>query len=459
MDDTDTIAAVSTAQGRAERAIVRLSGPEAFAIAGGVFEGEGPVDWTAPFRLWRGHAVCRGARLPALLYVMPAPRSYTRQDVAELHVPGAPVIVDMVLRALFDARPGGLRAAGPGEFTRRAFLSGRIDLAQAEAVLAVIRAAGESELRGAVRMLEGLPARRLRAAQDRLTSLRAEVEAALDFGDQDIAMIPADRVAETLSDIASEVGELLGRDDAPTGEAGTVAVAIAGRPNAGKSSLLNALAGQRRAIVTALPGTTRDAVSVDLTLDGVAVRLIDTAGIAEFDSHLEREAADRARRVLDSARLVLFVHDRTAEAGPDELRLLESVGPDRTLVVLSKGDLPGKLSAESLVLLSQPWRVVTVSARTGAGLDQLRRWLVETVRGGRVDLSNRGALVSQRQREAARGAARALADAQACLSDGGGYELVALLLREASERLADITGHVAPEAVLDHVFSRFCIGK
>jgi tRNA modification GTPase len=285
------------------------------------------------------------------------------------------------------------------------------------------------------------------------------VEAALDFADQDIEFAPPPSVLEELRSLKSRLRVLAGSQAAPSPEAGAVEVAIAGLPNAGKSSLLNAIAGRTHAIVTPVAGTTRDAVTVTLEIEDICFRFVDTAGIAEFDAHLEDEAARRARRWIDSARIVLFLHDRTCDLGADELHLLDTLQPARTLLVLSKCDLPAHLSLESRLRLSQPWRVLSISARTRDGLPRLLQTLTDLVLEGRVDLSSQSPLVSLRQYQAARDALEALREAGDLVHAGRGYELVALALREASGHLGRITGEIAPEEILDRIFSRFCIGK
>lgn len=458
--DEDTILAVSSAEGRADRAIVRLSGGEAVGVAREVFDGREPVDWTATFRAWCGALrLDEGVRVPAIAYVMLAPRSYTREDVVELHVPGAPVVVDMVLRAIFDAAAGRVRAAMPGEFTRRAFLNGRIDLAQAEAVLAVIRATSETELRSALTMLRGRSTRRIHEIQARLGRVRARVEAALDFGDQDIELVPPSEVAAEIDAARAGVAALLGdSDDAPT-QTGAVPVVIAGLPNAGKSTLFNALCGRAHSIVTPTPGTTRDAVAASVELEDITFRLVDTAGIAEFDTHLERAAVTRAREWLDSARIVLFLHDAATPFADEEVRLLESLDARRTILLLSKADLASARCLESPTVSEHAWRALPVSALERSGLDALVGLLVAMVQEGKVDLSSQGALAGVRQREAARAALRVLDEAAETVRAGMGYEFAALLLREASEHLAVITGEVTTEDILDQIFARFCIGK
>ncbi len=252
--------------------------------------------------------------VPAVLYVMRAPRSYTREDVVELHVPGSPAVLDMVLDELLERGPEGVRLAEPGEFTRRAFLSGRIDLAQAEAVLGVIRARSESALLAAAARLGGSVSRFCAELLDEVTELRVQAEAALDFARHDIELLPDAELVERCRAVRRRAAEHLrgGRGEAASD--GCVSVVLCGAPNAGKSSLLNRLSGAERALVHDLPGTTRDAVSAEVTLDGVRFRLTDTAGLATGMVGADADAVERARRRLRSAQLVVLVLDGSAPA-------------------------------------------------------------------------------------------------------------------------------------------------
>ncbi len=474
MTDTDTIVAVSTPAGYALRAIVRLSGPAALAVVGRRFRPEGPVDWERTFRATRGVLTLIEDRLevPVTVYVMRAPRSYTREDVVELHLPGSPALLDIVLDDLLGEGEEVLRLARPGEFTQRAYLNGRIDLAQAEAVLAVVRARNEAELLAAGARLGGSVSAQCAEAQDALAGLRAEVEAALDFAEHGIELIGreeflarAERIRERLEgEVRKGRGELASD--------GRLRVVLCGPPNSGKSSLLNRLAGREVALVHETPGTTRDHIRSEIEVQGVYFTVTDTAGLTpsgpdEFEAQpaaasvgeVEAAAARRARELARRAQLVVLVLDGSRALEPGELGVARGLDRARVLCVVNKCDLPQVLDERRLADAGLAGEVVHLSALTGEGLDGLRQALGRVVLEGRLDGSAADCLFNARQREAVRRALRHLREAQETVRQGLGYEFTAFELREATDALGEVTGEVGAQEVLDRIFSRFCIGK
>ena len=454
----DTIVAVSTPAGHAARGVVRLSGALALEAVAGCFEPQGSVDgeWRRTFRATAGsfRAGTPPVPVPAVLYVMRAPRSYTREDVVELHVPGAPAVLDMVLDEFLERGPEGVRLAEPGEFTRRAFLSGRIDLSQAEAVLGVIRARSESALLAAAARLGRSVSRFCAELLDEVTELRVQAEAALDFAGHGIELLPDAELAERCRAVRRRAGEHLrgGRGDAASD--GCVSVVLCGAPNAGKSSLLNRLSGAERALVHDLPGTTRDAVSAEVTLDGVRFRLTDTAGLATGMVGADADAVERARRRLQSAQLVVLVLDGSVPAPKGALEAVRQVPSERLICATNKCDLPSAVDAARLF-----GTVVRTCALSGDGVEDLRREMVRAVMDGRLDASASDCLLNARQREALRCAVREVERAEEAIEDGPGLEFAAFNLREAADVLLEVTGQTADGDVLDRIFGRFCIGK
>ncbi|HZL72891.1 MAG TPA: tRNA modification GTPase [Planctomycetota bacterium] len=422
-----TIAALSSPAGGAERAVVRLSGPRSATLARKI----APVPKRRGVRHTQGRI--QGATFPCSVWFMPAPRSYTREDVVEIHVPGAPPLARAAMDALLDA---GARAAEPGEFTRRAFQSGRIDLAQAEAVLSVIRAEADSELSAAASLLQGRFSKAVGSIEDRLTSLAADIEASIDFVDQDIDLLPSkvgldrvDRIQRDLTSLLSQSRSAEIAADAPT-------AFLVGPPNAGKSTLFNALTGGK-ALTSGVPGTTRDLL--EGSVEGV--RLFDAPGIGETGGPLlDREAARRAHEAMKHADLWVVVVDG---ANPRPIAL-ESTRP--RITVVTKADLAPAPAADALA----------VSAVTGAGLDDLRArlrdWTGSEGPGSRFSLS-------RRQLALLRQARRALDGAAYSFKSGSSPEFAALDAREALDAIGGITGKRADEEILDRIFSRFCLGK
>jgi len=490
--ETDTIVAVATPLGASDRAICRLSGPDAVPTAQRLFE---PADAfphdTATYLAVPGH-VCLNlrpvafpprplppaprpltpdprplipallSRVPATLYLMRAPRSYTREDVAELHVPGSAPVVSALVGALVET---GARPAGPGEFTRRAFLNGRIDLAQAEAVLGVIRAADDEALRSALAGLGAAAGRRIRALAADLDQLAALVELGIDFSEEDLDPVPpaelADRLNAAVAALAALAAEPAGSEIPPA----EPAVALVGPPNSGKSSLFNALVGRARSIVSHVAGTTRDVITAPLTVGSWRLLLADTAGGPAADDSLAAAAWAAARKQAGASHLLLVVIDRNQPLTPDVRRSLdEVVGSAPTVIVLNKSDLPARTTVDEVARWRPSAPVVETSALTSEGLGGLRSALAGAFASARVRVGSEGLLLPARQARAAALALRALRRAETLLTAGDSPELVALEVRAAREYLASITGRgitagTSSDTVLDLIFSQFCVGK
>lgn len=453
--DTDLIAALATPPGVGGVAVVRLSGTNAWGVARRLLPPRWQSSDSAARRFF--HAVLRdpsdGRRIDeAIVLVFAAPRSYTGEDVVEFQVHGGRLPARRVLEALAGL---GARPALPGEFTRRAFLNGRIDLSQAEAVMDLVAAQSERAAHVAVEQLQGSLRRRVDALYDGLATLCADVEAGLDFGEDDVpeSLSPA-QAAERVAGLQAETGKLLAtwreghllRDGA--------LVVVSGRPNAGKSALFNALLGRDRAIVADQPGTTRDTIEESLTLDGVPLRLADTAGLRETDCDVERQGVDRATALVGRADLHLRVVDLGAPWGDDDAAALRGLPPARTVVALNKAD---RYDASAFARLPEDYRSVVVSARTGAGLEALRAALHAAL--GLAGHGDADIAVGIRHRDLLAQASAALGEARNRCAGTGDAVLVAQALRDAADALGGITGRNVGEDVLDRVFARFCVGK
>ena len=459
----DTIAAIATAPGESGVGIVRMSGPDALACGLSIVRmGRSlrrvQVDEIESHKMHYGAVVdpATGAVVDEVLMVwMQAPRSYTREDVVEIHSHGGFVPVRAVLRLCLAA---GARLAEPGEFTLRAFLNGRIDLSQAEAVSGVVTAQTGRSLDLAISELRGRMTERLQPARDALVETLAFLDAAADFPADEIPELDVDGALER---IARTLGEVV--DSAQTGllYREGLRIAIVGRPNVGKSSLLNALVGQERAIVTEIAGTTRDVVAETINLRGIPATLLDTAGITETVDVVEAIGVERSRHALSTSALVLLVLDGSEplmDSDRQVLRLVdERLDPSGIVCVVNKSDLPTHLDASTLGL-SAAAPVIAISTASGQGLDLL----TETLYGvaiGESDAATRPALVTSRQFDALRRAAAAINAALAARSEGVPLDLLAVDVRTALYAVGEITGEHVSEAVLDEIFSRFCIGK
>jgi len=449
-DSIDTIAAVATPPGRGGIAVVRVSGPQASAIAEALL-GATPPPRSAVARVFRdrrGEPVDHGLAL-----YFPGPHSFTGEDVLELHGHGGPMVADMLLREVLAA---GARAARPGEFSERAFLNGKIDLAQAEAIADLIESASEEAARGALRSLQGEFSRRVHALVERLTELRTYIEAAIDFADEEVEFLAEGEIGKRLAHLREELAAITAdaRQGALLHEG--MHVVIAGRPNAGKSSLLNRLAKRDAAIVTDVPGTTRDVLREAITIDGLPVYVSDTAGLRHTAEPVERIGVERARAAIGEADRVLLVVDDTAEGADGDVGEFRREFPAdiRLTVVYNKIDLSGRPPG---TVPDSDSHAVAVSAHTGAGIEALRTHLKECV--GYRTVGEGGFSARRRHLDALARAALELEQGATQLRARGGGELLAEDLRQAQRALGEITGEFTSDDLLGRIFESFCIGK
>jgi tRNA modification GTPase len=455
----DTIAAIATPPGAGGVGIVKISGPRAPDILRRLFE---PAvhrrtrQVEQPRQLTWGHV-----RDPhsgevvdeVLAVVMPAPHSYTRQDVVEIQSHGGIVAVRRILELALAA---GARAAVPGEMTLRAFLNGRLDLAQAEAVLDIVTARTDAALRVAVDQLGGHLSGRVRPVRGHLVGVLAYLEASIDFVEDEI---PAQDIGSTLSRVAADLTDLLATADLGMIYRQGVRAAIVGRPNVGKSSLLNALLRGERAIVTPIPGTTRDTLEETINLEGVPLVLVDTAGIRLGSTdEVERMGIARSRAALQRADLALLVLDASQPPTDLDRDIAALVGDKPALVALNKCDLPPPDPDESPTLLAAAPHLC-ISALTGAGLANLERAILDLVLRGRVTTADTPLVSNARHKALLTHALQSVQAAQLGQRGGLSADLVAIDVREAVDALGEITGESASEDLLEAIFSRFCVGK
>jgi tRNA modification GTPase len=443
----DTIAAIATAPGPGGIGVIRVSGPDAARLADRLAHRRHPGGWES-HRLYRANLCAADGRAldDGLAVLMRAPHSYTGEDVLELHAHGSPVVLEHLLAALFAL---GARPARAGEFTQRAFLNGKLDLAQAEAVRALVEARTVDGAAAAATQLFGGLSADCAALRERLLRARAHCEAQLDFGDEglavdddglDLELDAAEQAVRTLLAGAAR-GELLRRG---------LRVVLTGRPNAGKSSLLNALCGQARAIVTPIPGTTRDAIEAQADFDGIPVVLVDTAGLRTARDEVERLGIARAEAAAASADIVLVVLDTTLPFAAQR----ELLADDR-LLALNKTDCASVWSAADHAAVAD--QAVPIAATVPLGLDALRAAVLR--RAGVQWGDNLPAPLGLRQRHALQQVADSLAAARAATAAGLPPELIAVDVQAALEHIAEVTGAASSEDVLDVIFREFCIGK
>jgi tRNA modification GTPase len=447
----DTIAAIATPLGESGLAVIRLSGPNALQVAGAVFHPAGknalPPSQAPSHTIHYGVIIRDGRQIDeVLLSVMRAPRTFTREDVVEVSCHGGVLAAQMVLETVLAA---GARLAEPGEFTRRAFLHGRIDLAQAEAVADLIHSRTELALAAANDQLSGKLSRKINHARDDLMKILAHLEAHIDFPDEDIAPDTREQLIVRLAAMAfmdsllatAREGQILRRG---------VRAAIIGRPNVGKSSLLNQLLGHDRAIVSPTPGTTRDTIEETANIRGIPVVFIDTAGLRESSDQIEMEGVRRTRKSLDAAELILHVFDAAEPLSAGDAALLHEFVAKKRLLIRNKIDLPIRLELPA---------TIDVCSLTGAGLDRLKDAIVQAVWRGGLQAEMWQAMINARHQEALQRARSATERTLGALRQNLSLDLVAADLRIAVSAIGEIVGKTATDDLLDTIFSQFCIGK
>lgn len=451
----DTIAAISTPLGVGGLAVIRVSGPQAFAVADRIFRSRHgrPSDFPS-HTLHFGCIQCDGAVLDqVMLAVLRRPHSYTGEDTVEISCHGGPLVAQSILGTLLRH---GARLAEPGEFTKRAFLNGRLDLSQAESVMDLITARTARAQAAALRALEGQLGKQLERIYDQLITVLATVEAHIDFPDDELGSLDLTAVQQQLNAIDEQVRKLqAGATEGRILRHG-FRVAIVGRPNVGKSSLMNALLGSDRAIVTAVPGTTRDSLEEYVNIRGIPVCLIDTAGLRRPRGQVETEGIRRTQRAIADADALLLVLDGSRRLTVADERLYEESRARLICLVINKIDLPIKLRISSAMSRTP---ALAVSAKEQVGLDELRRLIADAAGIGCVSPSEQHAVVNQRHVDILRRASTAIQDSLSELANNQPLEILAQRIHEAANIVAEITGRVTNEEMLSSIFSRFCIGK
>ncbi|NEP52330.1 MAG: tRNA uridine-5-carboxymethylaminomethyl(34) synthesis GTPase MnmE [Moorea sp. SIO3C2] len=459
MFDSETIAAIATAvvPQQGSIGIVRLSGRDAIAIARTLFQAPGR-------QAWESHRILYGyVRHPktqqlvdeALLLIMQAPRSYTREDVVEFHCHGGIMPVQKVLQLCLEQ---GARLAQPGEFTLRAFLNGRLDLTQAESVADVVGSRSPAAVQAALAGLQGKLATPIREARATCLDILAEIEARIDF-EEDLPPLDQDAIVAQLNQILTEVSRILATADQGELLRTGLKVVILGRPNVGKSSLLNAWSRSDRAIVTDLPGTTRDVVESQLVVGGIPVQVLDTAGIRETADQVEKIGVERSRSAAMAADLVLLVIEATTGWSAGDQEIYQQVQERPVILVINKTDLASDQGESTVCYPNTIEQVVKTAAAYNQGIDALEKAILEAVNRGNLQAADLDLAINQRQAAALTRAKMSLEQVQETIAQELPLDFWTIDLRGAIQALGEITGEEVTESVLDRIFSRFCIGK
>jgi tRNA modification GTPase len=445
--NNDTIAAVATPPGAGAISVIRISGSRAIEAVDMIFK---KISGSATHTIHHGKIIDNDNRLidDVLISVFLAPNSYTGEDSIEISTHGNPFIAQKIIELLLN---NGIRAAEPGEFTKRAFLNGKMDLAQAEAVVEVINSRTDASLRGARNQLDGLLSAKVNELRNMLINISSLIELELDFAEEDLELISIKEVLNKINEAVTEIENLLGTYSFGRVIRDGINVAIAGATNVGKSSLLNYLLKESRAIVSVIPGTTRDIIREELVIDGMLFKLFDTAGIRATEDIIEKEGVSRSLNAVKDADIVLCMNDVQTGINHDLLNeILKLTSRDKVLIVVNKVDLSDKKFEEA---------EVSISAKTGAGIKNLLSKLREMAIGGQ-NYSEKTAIVSNlRHYTSLKKAVESLHNAEESVKNKLSGEFISIDLRNAEASLGEIIGTITSEDILNNIFSKFCIGK
>ncbi|HDR5039310.1 TPA: tRNA uridine-5-carboxymethylaminomethyl(34) synthesis GTPase MnmE [Bacillus anthracis] len=457
----DTIAAIATAPGEAGIGIVRISGDKSIDLTDKIFrskEGKKLSEYK-PRRITYGYIIDpkTDKRVDEVLVsYMKGPNTYTKEDIIEINCHGGMIPVKNILELVLRM---GARAADPGEFTKRAFLNGRIDLAQAEAVMDLISAKTEKGFDVALNQLEGSLSKKVTKVRETLLEMLAHVEVSIDFAEEDIDEVTLGFLLEKSSEVEKDIQKLL--DTADTGKIlrEGLSTVIVGKPNVGKSSLLNALVRESRAIVTDVPGTTRDVIEEHLNIKGIPLRLIDTAGIRETEDVVEKIGVEKSKELFNLADLIIVMLDASRELMEEDKQIMNLIGQKKALIIINKTDLPQKLNFEEVETIIGSKKIIKVSLVEEKGLEEIEDALVEMVYQGQVRAKDSLLVTNIRHKNALERALESIKDSTKAIKQQLPLDFVEVDIKNTWEALGEITGDSVGEDLLDHIFKNFCIGK
>jgi tRNA modification GTPase len=456
----DTIAAISTAVGEGGIAIIRVSGPEAIGGIAAVFRSKINLKDAATHTLHYGHIIdpATGEEVEEVLVtLMRGPRSFTAEDVVEINAHGGVIAVKKVLDVVLQLE--GFRTAEPGEFTKRAFLNGRIDLMQAEAVIDLIRSKSDRAFSVARKQAEGVLSKRIKALRQTVIELLAHIEVNIDYPEHDVEEMTSSFIRDQCDHAIGEIDRLLKTANEGKILREGIVTAIVGRPNVGKSSLMNVLTQENKAIVTDIPGTTRDVIEQFVAINGIPLRLLDTAGIRETSDVVERIGVERSRNALEEADLILLVLNYNEPLQEDDRELLQQMKGRPVIVILNKADLPHQLEIEVVEQSIAADSIVKMSVLEEKGLDQLEQTISEMFFEGQLESGDLTYVSNVRHIALLKRAKQSLVDAIEASDAGIPIDLIQIDARSAWESLGEILGDEAGDSLIDQIFSQFCLGK
>jgi tRNA modification GTPase len=454
----DTIAAVATAFGEGGIGIIRVSGDKAIEIVERCYKGKTRLAKAESHTIHYGHIIDKDDRAidEVLISVFLSPRSYTTEDVVEINSHGGIMPVKQVLDVILDA---GARLAEPGEFTKRAFLNGRIDLSQAEATIDLIRSKTDLSMKAALSQLSGSLSRQITDIRQALLELMAHIEVSIDYPEHDIEEVTKDKILTITRQAISDVDKLLLTADQGKIIREGIAVAIIGRPNVGKSSLLNTLLKENRAIVTDIPGTTRDLLEEYVNIKGIPLKMIDTAGIRDTDNIIEQIGIEKSKDVIQQADLILMLLDVAEPLNNYDISLLQEIDDKNVIILLNKSDLVAKVYEDDISVYTGDKPIISISAKEEAGIDALYDEIETIFLSGRIRQSDATYVTNTRHISLLKNANKSLHDSINSVVEDMPMDMVTIDITNAWEVLGEIIGDTASEGLLDQLFSQFCLGK
>lgn len=458
----DTIAAISTAQGTGGVGIIRISGEKAFQIAEKIFKGKKSFDKIKSHTInygWIVDPYSGEAIDEVLLSRMDSPNTFTRENVIEINCHGGMVVLKRILEAVFKE---GARPAEPGEFTKRAFLNGRIDLSQAEAVIDLINSKTSQSSKAAVEQLEGKLSKKLKEVRSKLVELIAHIEVTVDYPEHDIEELTGQQVYESIIQINGKLAEIIKNFEKGRIIREGIDVVIVGRPNVGKSSLLNELSGKNRAIVTDIPGTTRDVIEEYININGVPVKLMDTAGIRETEDVVEKIGVERTGRAVEFADLTIILIDAgegLTKEDEDILKKIETEGNKKAIILINKIDRADQERIDALESRLHGRRTVRASVKKGIGIEELENTITGLFFAGEINSENDLLVTNVRHKNLIDKSIKCINDAVTAFEGSMPLDCLTIDIRNAAEYLGQITGESIAEDVMNEIFSRFCLGK
>lgn len=458
---SDTIAAISTAVGEAGIGIVRMSGSASLDIADRVFKGKKvkSLSSVSNRRITYGHIIDpKDDKVidEVLIVYMKEPFTYTREDIVEIYCHGGIISVKKILELLLK---NGARLAEPGEFTKRAFLNGRLDLSQAEAVIDLIRAKTDKSYDVSLGQLEGNLSVKVNEIRNILLKMLAHIEVSIDFPDEDVEEVTYDELEEWGNIVLNDIRGLLNTADRGKILREGLNTVILGKPNVGKSSLLNAILRENRAIVTDVPGTTRDIIEEYVNIDGIPLKIIDTAGIRDTEDVIEKIGVDRAKNVVSKADLIIAVFDTSRELTKEDMDIIDIIKDKKSIVLLNKTDLPNKLEREDLQKQLGNKKLIVTSIAKGVGVEELEKTIKEMFYSGNVEISSDIVVTNIRHKNQLERAEKNISDALQGIKQGVPLDCVEVDVKNCWENLGEISGDTVSEDIIDKIFSEFCIGK